>query len=40
MKTIQDASHEMSTELAQEKGVFKNTTILFIRKNIKMRNAV
>lgn len=40
MKTIQDASHEMSTELAQEKGVFKNYDhSVYKEKNIKMRNA-
>lgn len=40
MKTIQDSAHEMSQELAQEKGLFKNYDhSVYKDKNIKMRNA-
>lgn len=40
MKTIQDASHQMSQELAEEKGVFKNyDKSVYQERGIKMRNA-
>ena len=40
MKTITDTAHEMSHELAKEKGVFSNWKLsVFSKKNIKMRNA-
>lgn len=40
MKAINDASHEMSRELANEKGIFPNWDLsIYKKKNIKMRNA-
>ncbi|MDP3947281.1 MAG: adenosylcobalamin-dependent ribonucleoside-diphosphate reductase [bacterium] len=40
MKTINDAAHEMSRELAQEKGVFPNhNASIYKKKRIPMRNA-
>ena len=40
MKTVTDAAHEMSRELAEEKGVFPNISLsVFAKKKIKMRNA-
>jgi ribonucleoside-diphosphate reductase alpha chain len=40
MKTINDAAHEMSAQLAKEKGVFPNwDKSVFKKKNVKMRNA-
>lgn len=40
MKTINDAAHEMSQELAKEKGVFPNINLsVYGKKRIKMRNA-
>jgi len=40
MKTVTDAAHEMSQELAEEKGAFPNIGLsVFAKKKIKMRNA-
>lgn len=40
MKAINDVSHEMSRELAKEKGIFPNWDLsIYKKKNIKMRNA-
>ncbi|MEK7094253.1 MAG: adenosylcobalamin-dependent ribonucleoside-diphosphate reductase, partial [Patescibacteria group bacterium] len=40
MKTITDASHEMSQALAKEKGTFPNLPFsIYAKKKIKMRNA-
>jgi len=40
MKTIQEASHQMSQELAEEKGVFKNyDKSVYQERGVKMRNA-
>ncbi len=40
MKTITDAAHEMSRELAEEKGAFANLNVsIYAKDNIKMRNA-
>jgi ribonucleoside-diphosphate reductase alpha chain len=40
MSTIQQASHEMSQELAEERGVFPNYDLsIYKEKGIKMRNA-
>ncbi|QQG38977.1 MAG: adenosylcobalamin-dependent ribonucleoside-diphosphate reductase [Candidatus Woesearchaeota archaeon] len=40
MKCIQESSHEMSQQLAEEKGVFPNWNIsIYAQKGIKMRNA-
>jgi ribonucleoside-diphosphate reductase alpha chain len=40
MSTIQEASHEMSRHLAEEKGVFKNyDKSVYSERGIKMRNA-
>jgi ribonucleoside-diphosphate reductase alpha chain len=40
MKCIQDATHEMSQELAEEKGVFPNwDKSIYKQQNVKMRNA-
>ena len=40
MKTIQDASHKASMDIAKEKGEFENTPLsIYGKKKIKMRNA-
>ena len=40
MKAINDVSHEMSKELAKEKGAFPNWDLsIYKKKNVKMRNA-
>jgi ribonucleoside-diphosphate reductase alpha chain len=40
MKTITDAAHEMSRELAEEKGVFPNYPLsVYAKSKVKMRNA-
>lgn len=40
MKAINDVSHEMSKELAKEKGIFPNWDLsIYKKKNVKMRNA-
>jgi ribonucleoside-diphosphate reductase alpha chain len=40
MKTINEAAHEMSRELAKEKGVFPNYNLsIFKKKRVPMRNA-
>ncbi|MDO8668746.1 MAG: adenosylcobalamin-dependent ribonucleoside-diphosphate reductase [Candidatus Buchananbacteria bacterium] len=40
MKTIQDSSHQMSQELADEKGLFKNYNhSVYPGRNVRMRNA-
>ncbi|HTY39551.1 MAG TPA: adenosylcobalamin-dependent ribonucleoside-diphosphate reductase, partial [Candidatus Paceibacterota bacterium] len=40
MKTVTDAAHEMSQELAKEKGAFPNMPLsIYPKKKVKMRNA-
>ena len=40
MKTVTDTSHEMSRELAKEKGAFPNIPLsVFAKQHVKMRNA-
>ena len=40
MKTVTDAAHEMSRELAKEKGVFPNINLsIYKKQGVKMRNA-
>ena len=40
MKTVTDAAHEMSKNLAKEKGAFTNISLsIFAKQNVKLRNA-